>query len=107
MKSVIETFFTTLKLRELLIKSTYLLLYLPLNNLLTLSLKTTAKYILKSNCSAKDSRFRRSCDRNRLSVADFLEAGSAIREQGLYNQEKLTVVAEKKNYKLLSADSVG
>ena len=45
---------------------------------LTLSLKTTAMYILKSNWSANDSRLRRSCDRKRLRVADFLEAGSAI-----------------------------
>lgn len=33
---------------------------------------------MKSNWSANDSRFLRSAERKRLSVADFLEAGSAI-----------------------------
>ena len=68
---------------------------------LTLSLKTIARYILKSNWSAKDSRFRRSCERKRLSVADFLEAGSAIwylilvlKFSQLYNERKLKIMVE-------------
>lgn len=62
-------------------------------------------YILKSNWSAKDSRFRRSCERRRLSVADFLEAGSAIWHLllvlnffQLFNEQKLKIMVEYVNY---------